>query len=151
MRRLLVADRQFILLKLREATFGDAVRGSVPCPWPDCGQRVGVSFSTRDVPVMPSADKGPIYTCVLSAEAMAGVDEAGRTVGFRLPTGADQETLSPLLADGEASALTALLSSASCASATPTTWARRRCRGSRRSRGKRSSGRCRPWRRRWTW
>jgi|tagenome__1003787_1003787.scaffolds.fasta_scaffold20989179_13 hypothetical protein len=108
-RRLLVADRQFILLRLREATFGDRVQGSVPCPWPDCGKRVIVSFSTRDVPVTASSDKGPLYTLVLSSEAMPEAEEPERTVEFRLPNGADQELVSPLLGDNEAAALSALL------------------------------------------
>ncbi|HEX2086385.1 MAG TPA: DUF6760 family protein [Solirubrobacteraceae bacterium] len=108
-RRLLVADRQFLLLRLREATFGPEVRGSVPCPWPGCGRRVAVSFSTGDVPVSASGDKGPVYAMVLSPEAAPGADEPARRVEFRLPTGADQELLSPLLAENEAAALTALL------------------------------------------
>jgi hypothetical protein len=108
-RRLLVGDRQFILLRLRELTFGPAVRGSVPCPWPDCGQRVAISFSTTDVPVTRSQDKGPVYTCVLSGAALPGTGETGRTVEFRLPTGADQELLSPLLGQNEAEALAGLL------------------------------------------
>jgi hypothetical protein len=108
-RQLLAVDRQYILLKLREATFGDKVQGSVPCPWPDCGKPVAVSYSTDDVPVEESRDKGPVYTVVLTPEAMPGADEAHRTVVFRLPIGGDQEALSPLLADNEAAALTGLL------------------------------------------
>jgi hypothetical protein len=108
-RRLLAVDRQFILLKLREATFGEKVQGSVPCPWPDCGKQVAVSFSTGDVPVEESRDKGPVYTLTLTTDAMPGADEAHRTVMFRLPNGGDQEALSPLLAENEAAALTGLL------------------------------------------
>ncbi|MEU6036015.1 hypothetical protein ABZ801_11455 [Actinomadura sp. NPDC047616] len=108
-RRLLVADRQFVLLKVREATFGERVQGSVPCPWPDCGRRVAVSFSTSDVPVRAARDKGPVHTAVLSADAMPGAGDADRTVAFRLPTGADQEALSGLLEENEAAALTGLL------------------------------------------
>lgn len=107
--QLLVADRQFLLLKLREATFGDQVRGSVPCPWPNCGQRVAVSFATGDVPVEPSIDKGPTYTRVLSPEALPGVGEARRTITFRLPNGLDQEAVSPIVAENEAMALTSVL------------------------------------------
>src|SRR5262245_35179696 len=108
-RRLLVADRHFILLKLREATFGEHVQGSVPCPWPDCGKQVGVSFSTRDVPVVESTDKGSAYALMLTGDAMPGGDEGDRTVTFRLPNGGDQEALSPLLAENEAAAMSGLL------------------------------------------
>lgn len=108
-RRLLVGDRQFILLRLRELTFGPDVRGSVPCPWPDCGERVTISFSTTDVPVTRSQDKGPVYACVLSDAALSHAGEARRTVEFRLPTGADQELLSPLLGQNEAEVLSGLL------------------------------------------
>jgi hypothetical protein len=104
-----VADRQFILLKIREATFGEHVQGSVPCPWPDCGKRVGVSFSTADVPVTVARDKGPSYSLVLTPESMPGASAAERTVTFRLPTGADQEQLAELLEENEATALTRLL------------------------------------------
>jgi hypothetical protein len=108
-RRLLVADRQFILLKLREVTFGEQVHGSVPCPWPGCGRRVAVTFSTSDVPVTAASDKGPVYTLVLSPEAMPEAEDTERTVTFRLPTGADQELLAELLDENEAAALTGLL------------------------------------------
>ncbi len=108
-RRLLVADRQFALLKLREATFGELVQGSAPCPWPDCGQRVAVRFSTLDVPVERSLDKGPLYTTTLSPEAMPGANDVARTVTFRLPNGGDQEVLSSQLDENEAIALSGLL------------------------------------------
>jgi hypothetical protein len=117
-RRLLVADRQFLLLKLREATFGALVRGSAPCPWPDCGQRVAIGFSIHDVPVTPARGRRPTHTLTLSPDAMPGADATERTVEFRLPNGADQEALSPRLVDarstgsstaGEATVLTALL------------------------------------------
>src|SRR3974377_444230 len=39
-RQLLIADRQYLLLKLREATFGDVVRADLFCPWAECGRRV---------------------------------------------------------------------------------------------------------------
>src|SRR5205823_3383879 len=108
-RELLVADRQYVLLKLREATFGEKVQASLPCPWPDCGKRVAIRFSIQDVPVVPSVDKGPTYTVNLPAEAMADPDGAEGSVTFRLPNGGDQEALSPLLAENEARALTGLL------------------------------------------
>ena len=105
-RGLLVADRQYLLLKLRQATFGDRVLANVQCPWPDCGQRVTLDFAIGDVPIQEAAGPGPVYTMLLSGAA-AGTGPA--EIVFRLPTGAEQELLSPLLADNEAAALTMLL------------------------------------------
>jgi hypothetical protein len=107
-RQLLVADRHYLLLKLRQATFGDQVRANLHCPWPNCGQRVSIDFSLDDVPVQEQepGDRAPVHTMTLSAAA-AGAGP--REVAFRLPNGADQEELSPYLAQNEAGALTALL------------------------------------------
>lgn len=107
-RQLLVGDRQFLLLRLRQATFGDLVRAELICPWDDCGERVTVEFSLADVPVNESDDKGPVYSMQLSAAATDG-DDATRHVAFRLPIGADQEQVSRWLPVNEAHALTALL------------------------------------------
>lgn len=108
-RQLLVGDRQFLLLRLRQATFGDRVRAGLVCPWADCGKRVSVEFSLAQVPVFELADKGPVYTMTLSKAAAEDCDDAGREVRFRLPTGADQEELSEWLSVNEAQALTLLL------------------------------------------
>jgi len=110
-RDLLVADRQFLLLKIREATFGKGVQASVSCSWPDCGAPVDIDFSIKDIPVRESVKKGHLYTMELS-EAAAFTDAGGRRqreVIFRLPNGADQELLSPLCQDNEAKALSSLL------------------------------------------
>ena len=48
-------------------------------------------------------------TMSLSPEAAGEADEAQREIAFRLPNGADQEAVSPLLAENEAQALTLLL------------------------------------------
>jgi hypothetical protein len=104
--QLLVGDRQFLLLRLRQATFGDHVRAEVICPWADCGQRVTLAFTLSDVPVLESLDKGPLYSMQLSAEATSDRDPR---VTFRLPTGADQEMAAGWLPVNEAHALTVLL------------------------------------------
>src|SRR5262249_42005630 len=44
-RRLLVADRQALLLKLRELTFGPRIKGNVLCRLPGCGERVSLDFA----------------------------------------------------------------------------------------------------------
>lgn len=109
-RRLLVGDRQFLLLKLREATFGDRIEGTLSCPWQGCGARVDIDFSTRDVPVIRREDLRGTYRLRLSPAA-AGTPEDGdplRWVTLRLPNGEDQEIVAPHLDEG-ARALTLLL------------------------------------------
>lgn len=110
-RGLLVADRQYLLIKLREATFGRQVQATIVCPWPDCGHKMDIDFTTAAIPVRESEEKGPFYPMTLSPEAaVLGNDgERHREVLFRLPNGGDQEALSPLLAHNEAQALTQLL------------------------------------------
>ena len=108
-RRLLVADRQYVLLKLRAITFGDQVQATIRCPWSDCGRNIDIDFSLGDVPVKESQDKGPVYTMELSPEA-AGEDQyepADRAIVFRLPNGEDQEVITPLAAAPDADAAAA--------------------------------------------
>jgi hypothetical protein len=110
-RRLLVADRQYLLLRLRAITFGDQVQATARCAWADCGKKVDIDFSLQDIPIKESQTRGPLYTMQLSPEA-AFRDEAGeahRAVTFRLPNGEDQEVVSPLMADDAARAFTVLL------------------------------------------
>lgn len=110
-RNLLVADRQYIMLKLREATFGERIQSTIRCPWPDCGKKVDIDFSIRDIPFRESCDKGPLYKMTLSRGAAFEGDKgnACKEVTFRLPNGGDQETVSPYIYDNEGKALTELL------------------------------------------
>ena len=78
-RRLLVVDRQFLLLKLRQMTFGDHVQATVQCPWEACRKKVDIDFSLHDIPVRESEEKGPLYTRELSPEA-AFTQRARRTI-----------------------------------------------------------------------
>lgn len=109
-RELLVGDRQYLLLKLRQLTFGDRVQGTAACPWAGCGEEVDVDFSLADVPVKRMKDRGPVFSLLLSAQASGAETEEGRIeVRFRLPDGGDEERLEPLVEENEAEALTALL------------------------------------------
>lgn len=108
---LLIADRQYLLLKLREVTFGDQIQTTVFCPWPDCSKRIDIDFSIEDIPIKESKGKGPTYEMELSSKA-AFIDHDNkeyRNVIFRLPNGADQEAISHLLSENEARALSMLL------------------------------------------
>jgi len=110
-RRLLVADRQFLLLKLRQVTFGDRVQATVQCPRPDCQEKVDIDFCVHDIPVRESIEKGPLYTRELSPEA-AFTSEKGeqhQEVVFRLPNGEDQDAISQMVEENEAKAFAVLL------------------------------------------
>lgn len=104
-RRLLVGDRLFLLLRLREASFGSRVEGRLGCPW--CGKRVDLDFSTADVPVKACPAISLVHRLELSAEDVE--DGAPGALEFRLPNGGDQEALAPLVARDADGALTALL------------------------------------------
>lgn len=106
-RELLVADRQFLMLRLRVLTFGDRVQGTLSCPWTGCGARVDIDFSLDDVPVESRDSVRSTYTVQLPPEAAEGLDDP--TVAFRLPNGTDQEAAAPLLEENAARALTVLL------------------------------------------
>jgi hypothetical protein len=109
-RALTVGDRSFLLLRLREATFGPDVALVAHCAWPDCGEKVDVAFRIPDVPVREQAAPGPVHEMTLSPEAAPDAPTpADRVVHFRLPTGADQEACAALLDVNPAAALRALL------------------------------------------
>jgi len=106
--QLLVVDRHYLLLQLRLVTFGELVRGSLACPWADCGERVSIDFSIVDIPVEEPPHRAPTHSMTLPA-SWTGRPEAVE-VAFRLPNGGDQEELSGLADINEAEALTLLLS-----------------------------------------
>jgi hypothetical protein len=110
-RSLLIADRYYLVLKLREATFGAQVQATVQCPWEACGEKVDIDFSLHDIPVRESAEKGLLYTRELAPEAaLSGAQgEQYREVVFRLPNGEDQEAIASVVEENEAQALALLL------------------------------------------
>ena len=91
---LLVGDRHYLMLHLRQAAFGDRVRAELVCPWPDCGRRVSLELSLSDVPVSGRRRGPPPYTMTLSPRRLPVVERARQAIAFRLPTGADQRELS---------------------------------------------------------
>lgn len=105
-RGLLVGDREVLLLRLRQLTFGDQVRADLVCPWPECGEQVSLAFGLGDLPLPEPPVRAATHTLRLSdAAASPGAQE----VTFRLPTGADQEELSAWAVTDPVAALTALL------------------------------------------
>ncbi len=102
-RQLLVGDRQFLLLKLREITFGKEIRMVINCSWPDCGKRIDIDFSSENIPVTRSKRTQRFYEIALSEQAGSAM------VTFRLPNGEDQEQLTPLVEKNEPLAQNRLL------------------------------------------
>jgi hypothetical protein len=110
-RSLAIADRQYLLLKLRELNLGDTIRASVFCPWSDCGKKISVSFLSDDIPVIESLNRKLTYKMELSVEAAFVTDsgESYREIVFRLPNGSDQEELASIVVEDEIQAQALLL------------------------------------------
>jgi hypothetical protein len=106
-RKLLVGDRDYLLLKLRQITFGARVDVVSSCASAGCQQPMDVRIFLDDIPFESKPVAARYFTMRLSPEA-AFVDDAGsshREVEFRLPTGEDQESAAPLFRLDEARAL----------------------------------------------
>jgi hypothetical protein len=100
-RQLLVGDRDYLILQLRRLTLGDEFQAVLLCP--ACNAKMDVTVQAGDISVERRPQTAASYTVELPAKG-----SSGRTVRFRLPTGADQEAV--LGMDHEA-AVDALLNS----------------------------------------
>jgi hypothetical protein len=85
-RKLLVGDRDYLMLQLRRLTLGDNFQAVLACQ--ACGAKIDVNFGANEVPVERRPQTAPWYVLTLRDP-----QPAGRTVRFRLPTGADQEAV----------------------------------------------------------
>ncbi len=85
-RRLLVGDRDFLMLQLRRITLGDRISAVLVCP--GCQARMDVDLAVGEVPVECRPQGATWHVAELS-------DGPGRSraVHFRLPNGADQEAV----------------------------------------------------------
>jgi hypothetical protein len=82
-RRMLVGDREFLILKLRQITKGSRLHVALRCPLEACGKDLEISLALDAIPIEERAVHGRIFSREL---------DAGR-IEFRLPTGEDQESL----------------------------------------------------------
>lgn len=82
-RELSVGDRDFLLLKLRELTFGSKIECILTCPSGECGKKMDVDFDIGDLVFEEKELTGPYLT--------VRTDDA--TIEFRLPNGGDQEAV----------------------------------------------------------
>jgi hypothetical protein len=83
--RLLVGDRDFLILQLRRITLGNEFQVVFPCS--KCGNKMDVLFGADAVPVTVRPQTRAEYSIQL------GLGGKGSAVRFRLPCGADQEAV----------------------------------------------------------
>lgn len=86
--KLLVGDRDYLILQLRRMTLGDRFAAVFSCP--ACKRAMDVEFLAQDILIEPRPQNGATYTW-----------QGERAVRYRLPNGADQEAVADL-SPGEA-------------------------------------------------
>ncbi|MBI3803972.1 MAG: hypothetical protein HY282_09460 [Nitrospirae bacterium] len=94
LRSLAVGDRDYLMLRLRQITFGPRVEMTLVCPRPLCAKKMDADLDLAQISVAPRP-MAPHHTLTLS-EAGAILDEQGRfqrEVVFRIPNGEDQEAV----------------------------------------------------------
>jgi len=101
---MLVGDRDYLLLRLRQVDLGDHVHQVMRCPSPACGKKVDVDFLVSEIEVRRASAVLPSYRVQL------GEGAAAISAAVRLPTGRDQEAIAPLAATNPAAANTRLFS-----------------------------------------
>jgi hypothetical protein len=82
-RSLTVADRDFLLLKLHQITFGNRVERVLSCPKPECGAKMDATFDLSAIPIK-ERPRQRSYVLPLG-------EAPRREILFRLPEGGDQE------------------------------------------------------------
>ena len=85
--RLVVGDREALLLHLRRMTLGDRLECVITCPDEMCAERLEVELAVDDLLVEAAGDLGPEYTTVVGTGARA------LEVAFRLPTVGDVDAV----------------------------------------------------------
>jgi hypothetical protein len=95
--KLLVGDRDYLILQLRRMTLGDRFAAVFSCP--ACKRAMDVEFLAQDISIEPRLQNTVAYTWAS--------DDAQRVVRYRLPNGADQEAVADLRAGDAVEALLA--------------------------------------------
>jgi hypothetical protein len=89
---MLIGDRDYLLLRLRQICLGDQVEQVMRCPAPACGQKADVEFLISELPVRRIQAVQPLYEFELS-EPLRRDDPKSGHVSLRLPTGLDLEAI----------------------------------------------------------
>lgn len=96
-------DREALLLQLYRSTFGDALDCEFHCPEPACREKLELTLSADELLLPKYAEWTPSYQML--------VEDDGETydVRFRLPTGADQESVAGFAVEDPERAASTLL------------------------------------------
>lgn len=86
--KLLVGDRDYLILQLRRLTLGDRFAAVFSCT--ECKRAMDVEFLAQDIAIEPRPQNVAIYAWQ--------ANDAQRVVRYRLPNGADQEAVADLSA-----------------------------------------------------
>ena len=95
----LVADRDYLVLKLRQITFGNKVRSTIVCQNQSCGKMMDIEFNIDDIPVNAKNVGNGTFTVKLSESAAYRFgNEKHDLIEFRLPNIGDLEDVSKIAA-----------------------------------------------------
>jgi hypothetical protein len=115
-RQLLICDRDYLLVKLRQITFGDRIDAQSQCPNESCGKPMHIDFDLKNIKVQRKDIGNGVYSIRLSPLAsyrdIKNNDVKHSEIQFRLPNVADQEEIAEDLYNetkNESKALTKLL------------------------------------------
>ncbi|HEX2330567.1 MAG TPA: hypothetical protein VHN74_17725 [Candidatus Angelobacter sp.] len=89
---MLIGDRDYLLLRLRQICLGDMVEQVMRCPVVTCGRKADVEFLISELPVRRAKAVQPFYEFELS-EPLRKEDPRSAQVVLRLPAGRDLEAI----------------------------------------------------------
>ncbi len=89
---MLIGDRDYLLLRLRQLSLGDKVEQVMRCPSTACGRKADVEFLISELPVRRVPVVQPWYEFDLSAPAKPD-DDKSKHIVLRLPVGRDLEAV----------------------------------------------------------
>lgn len=110
-KNLLVGDRDYLVLNLRQITYSDKVDAAIKCPNEECREKFDIDFNLSDIPLK----QGHVSTEIFSLQLPKGTKPKTQNtnncfhVEFRLPSGGDQEDLAALMNKNETEAENKLL------------------------------------------
>ena len=110
-RDLLVGDRDYLVLKLRQMTIGDRVEATLVCPNTHCGEKIDIDFDLRQIPIKQGKVSSQVFAVTVPGQEAFEDNDGDKhyRVEFRLPKGGDQEELAPLALNNEPESVNKLL------------------------------------------